>query len=429
MRNQYEDRDRGRGRYNTDRSDRYGRGMSGDYDYGTREFASQMYGRGNEDRSGGRDWDRDQGQDRDQNRDSGREQNRNRDHHYRNDFGSNEVYDRAVERDDGRTGYGSQDYNRDAYGSYANYGEVTGYGRQGGYGYEGGRGAEGAYGSSRLSGSRSDFASQGGYGSGGYGSYGAYGRDNAFDRDYQSGSRGSVWGSGWNDAREGKSYYGQERGTQGSGSQGSQGYGRYGGDWDSSYSSSSDDWRSGDRDRGFGRGYAMNYGTGFGSGYGTYDIGAQGASGFQRGSSGFYDRDRWERSNEGRRFGRHEESTWDKVKNFFGVGPKNYKRSDDRIREDVSDALERHPQIDASDIEVKVEEGVVTLSGTVDSRYTKRMAEDAVEDIYGVKDVVNHMRVRSSSAMLSTSGKEEKTTSTTTATSENVGKGGSRTLQ
>lgn len=76
-----------------------------------------------------------------------------------------------------------------------------------------------------------------------------------------------------------------------------------------------------------------------------------------------------------------------------GRGPKGWKRSDDRIKEDINEQLSRHPHVDASDIEVKVEQGEVTLSGTVDDRYAKRMAEDAAEQVYGVTDVQNQIRV------------------------------------
>lgn len=76
-----------------------------------------------------------------------------------------------------------------------------------------------------------------------------------------------------------------------------------------------------------------------------------------------------------------------------GKGPKNYRRSDERIREDVGDALERHPDIDASDIELQVTDGVVVLSGTVEDRRTKRLAEDVVDAIPGVRDVDNQLRI------------------------------------
>lgn len=77
-----------------------------------------------------------------------------------------------------------------------------------------------------------------------------------------------------------------------------------------------------------------------------------------------------------------------------GKGPKGYTRSDDRIREDVCDCLCEDSYIDASDIEVQVENGEVSLSGTVDSRGTKRRAEDVVERVIGVKDVQNSLRIK-----------------------------------
>jgi hypothetical protein len=77
-----------------------------------------------------------------------------------------------------------------------------------------------------------------------------------------------------------------------------------------------------------------------------------------------------------------------------GRGPKGYRRSDDRIREDVNDRLTAHPDIDASEIEVRVQSGEVTLTGVVEDRRTKRMAEDAIEDVTGVDDVHNQLKVR-----------------------------------
>ena len=89
-------------------------------------------------------------------------------------------------------------------------------------------------------------------------------------------------------------------------------------------------------------------------------------------------------------------SLWDRVKGVFtGRGPKNYTRSDDRIREDVCEHLFDHPYIDASEIEVHVADGEVTLTGLVDARIVKRAAEDCAEHVRGVKDVHNQLRVKS----------------------------------
>jgi hypothetical protein len=76
-----------------------------------------------------------------------------------------------------------------------------------------------------------------------------------------------------------------------------------------------------------------------------------------------------------------------------GRGPKGYSRSDERIREDVSDRLTDDPYIDASEIEVSVSNREVTLSGSVDSREARRRAEDIAESVGGVTHVQNNLRV------------------------------------
>ena len=78
---------------------------------------------------------------------------------------------------------------------------------------------------------------------------------------------------------------------------------------------------------------------------------------------------------------------------YAGRGPKDYKRSDDRIREDVSDRLEQDHSVDASDITVQVMNGEVTLTGTVSGRDQKRRAEDCAEAVNGVKEVTNNLRL------------------------------------
>jgi osmotically-inducible protein OsmY len=52
------------------------------------------------------------------------------------------------------------------------------------------------------------------------------------------------------------------------------------------------------------------------------------------------------------------------------------------------------PQVDASDIEVQVSDGTVTLEGTVENRRIKHLAENLCEWIPGVQDVTNHLRVK-----------------------------------
>lgn len=81
-----------------------------------------------------------------------------------------------------------------------------------------------------------------------------------------------------------------------------------------------------------------------------------------------------------------------------GRGPKGYRRSDDRICEDVNDRLTEDPWLDASDIEASVKDGDVTLTGLVYSREDKRRAERLAEEVSGVGDVQNNLRVRRDSA-------------------------------
>src|SRR5262249_55763528 len=77
-----------------------------------------------------------------------------------------------------------------------------------------------------------------------------------------------------------------------------------------------------------------------------------------------------------------------------GVGPKGYQRNPERLKEQVCDMFEEHGYLDASDIEVNVENSTIVLSGTVESRRAKRLAEDLAESVTGVKDVDNQLKVK-----------------------------------
>jgi hypothetical protein len=76
-----------------------------------------------------------------------------------------------------------------------------------------------------------------------------------------------------------------------------------------------------------------------------------------------------------------------------GKGPKNYKRSDERIREIVCDRLCEHPALDASAIEVEVKDSDVILLGEVKTRLDKRLAEDLAESVTGVVNVENRIHL------------------------------------
>lgn len=93
------------------------------------------------------------------------------------------------------------------------------------------------------------------------------------------------------------------------------------------------------------------------------------------------------------RIGRHHPAS-DRRESQFGKGPKGYKRSDERIAEDINQRLTDDHHIDASDIEVKVHDGEVSLSGTVSDRRCRREVEDLVESISGVCDVSNQLKIQ-----------------------------------
>ncbi len=77
-----------------------------------------------------------------------------------------------------------------------------------------------------------------------------------------------------------------------------------------------------------------------------------------------------------------------------GRGPQGYQRSDARIEEDVCEHLTHYGMLDATGIQVQVENGEVTLTGTVESRQAKRLSEDILDGISGVRDIHNQLRVQ-----------------------------------
>ncbi|MEI6948757.1 BON domain-containing protein [Paraflavisolibacter sp. H34] len=201
---------------------------------------------------------------------------------------------------------------------------------------------------------------------GGYGGQGSYGRRH---EDYSLGEQGD-YGSGYGASGSYGSAYGTSNYRYGTGrgrqdqdygrTSGGQGYGERGRDWRSS-GQYEGERRRGDHDR---------------------------------------DRDWWDKT-------RDEVSSWfgdedaerrrdaDHIREgaHKGKGPRNYKRSDDRIREDVCDRLSDDAYVDASDIDVRVSGNEVILTGTVESREDKRRAEELAERISGVSNVQNQLRV------------------------------------
>jgi len=255
-------------------------------------------------------------------------------------------------------------------GRYAERGQYEGRGgRSGGGDYR--RGSEGA-------------GSQRSFGRDDRGRYGDENRGYGSSRDQQGGVGGDYYSG----------FYGAD-----------QNYGRgRSDDRNRSYSGSSRDNRSdygyGDRDS-YSRGGYADYGRnmeGERRSYGGQDHDVTGYSGDRE--RGFFERAgdeiaSWFGSDEAAR--RREQDAWqgdEGAQHHRGRGPKGYTRSDERIREDVSDRLTDDPYVDASEIEVSVSGGEVTLSGTVDSREAKRRAEDIAERVSGVRHVQNNLRVQ-----------------------------------
>lgn len=227
--------------------------------------------------------------------------------------------------------------------------------------------------------------------------------------------RGGSWGRdrGEREGREGWIGWGGNAGGYGRGGQGAGEYGYAGGtargenyEWGGGYEEGYGHQRSSTPDRGgmgYGGGYAdVGYNERTPRGYvpaeevdtdlhrsrggarergdweggwsGALRGGASGTSGTSAGVTGGY------ASEAGR-------------PSYAGRGPKGYKRSDARIEEDVNERLMQHPDIDATEIEVKVHDGVVTLAGAVESKSDKRLAEDVTESCFGVSEVRNELRV------------------------------------
>lgn len=87
----------------------------------------------------------------------------------------------------------------------------------------------------------------------------------------------------------------------------------------------------------------------------------------------------------------------------YGYGPyferlKRRRRPDDEIRRDVEDALFYDTWVDADRIRVSVEDGVVTLSGTLASYDEVRYATDDAWDVDGVRGVIPRLAVDESLA-------------------------------
>ena len=68
-------------------------------------------------------------------------------------------------------------------------------------------------------------------------------------------------------------------------------------------------------------------------------------------------------------------------------------KTDSELQRDVLDELKWEPSINAAHIGVSVKDGIVTLSGHVDSYWERFMAERAANRVRGVKAIANEIEV------------------------------------
>lgn len=77
----------------------------------------------------------------------------------------------------------------------------------------------------------------------------------------------------------------------------------------------------------------------------------------------------------------------------IGVSP-SYKKTDAEIAESIMSALKWHAAVPEENIKVKVENGVVTLEGEVEWEYQRNSARKAVNNLLGVRNVINLINVK-----------------------------------
>src|SRR3990170_3334825 len=68
--------------------------------------------------------------------------------------------------------------------------------------------------------------------------------------------------------------------------------------------------------------------------------------------------------------------------------------TDEEIQRKVLDELRWNPEVEPTDVGVEVDDGVVTLTGTVESYPMKVAAEKAAHRVLGVKAVANDIYVK-----------------------------------
>jgi osmotically-inducible protein OsmY len=67
--------------------------------------------------------------------------------------------------------------------------------------------------------------------------------------------------------------------------------------------------------------------------------------------------------------------------------------SDEELRELVTNRLEYDPTVSSDLMDIHVEDGIVTLSGEVESRDDRKWVEALIRQIPEIKDVINELTI------------------------------------
>jgi osmotically-inducible protein OsmY len=225
-------------------------------------------------------------------------------------------------------------------------------------------------------------------------------RDDSWRQANRPSSSGQSWGAGGfrgQDWAEGGREQRNDYRDRGSGWQEGSGRSQGSGTWEES-----------------GRGKEGRYGTAYmgrgGAGQGDYGQGGYSQGGYGQGGYGYGGQTGYGGGQSGYGSGYRGQTGYGYGGSQYGSGqygqtrqdrivrpPRNYKRSDDRIREDVCEAIMRAQDVDAGDVEVQVSGTEVTLTGVVEDRHDKRRIEDIAHDVTGVSEVNNQLRTKAGS--------------------------------
>jgi len=67
-------------------------------------------------------------------------------------------------------------------------------------------------------------------------------------------------------------------------------------------------------------------------------------------------------------------------------------RDDEEMREEILEILFQNPVLEPSEIDVEVENGIVTLKGSVPNKLGIFEAESSLEEVSGVKEIINLLK-------------------------------------